>query len=306
MPSFLFFNVQATPVDNQKEIGVSGYCQVTNQLKNNTSIAYQGKNINTIAFPLRNDMFFAPDVIHLSDDKKYAYGKFIKFDQASSLMNLYTKEVEFAGGNGTSAHQYYFDFVYDFESHILAISNEKQKLPSINELEKALCHLFSPVFSMHFDKHVCDVICLKSGSDLQKVFREAKFYQRAHVTLTISNSMKFKNAMEDEMRAKSIAKIDHVESSSPKGLMSDLTNSCKDYLTLATSLGHATITYWTGASDDLRKITYHMNDYPVKSSISSHKLDSAKENKWEMIKNLIKSALDSANPKKGKDDEDLN
>ncbi|WP_162788026.1 DUF4747 family protein [Chromobacterium haemolyticum] len=183
---FRYVNFQVLPVNSDGEIGAAGYSKIMLGLKGRKDVIFRERRLQEVAAVLRNDMFFYAYSIH--EESGYFYGQFLKYDLAEQVENIYTGEVEFNGGNGSSTHRFYFDYVFDCERHVFAIEEAGGRLPSAKELEKAIVHVFSPVVNELFPECVVEAVVLSEAGKLRDVFEKADGFYSAEVNVTYSNN----------------------------------------------------------------------------------------------------------------------
>ncbi|MCG8520859.1 MAG: DUF4747 family protein [Pseudomonadales bacterium] len=268
MAVFKFYNVQllAIDTDSHGEVGKEGYRRLFQSLAERMQSAKDEMALERVSGSLINDFFFAPFNIELKED--YAQGKFIKYDKVANVHNLYTEEDEFKGGKGSTSKRYGFEFVFDFESHTLAIQR-KNGLPSANPLMKVLSEIIVPVSQSDFPDYQLSIREMTSAQSLEKVFN-AEYYKRVKVEVTFSNSADLDDALlgeagllEKDFKGKNVHTVEHVEKPARKGFMSGLSNIAKPMLVIAARFGNADVSYQT----DGKWSSYHMKDYPVTEEV---------------------------------------
>ncbi|MBB5321173.1 DUF4747 family protein [Marinobacter oulmenensis] len=193
MAVFKFYNLQllALDTDSHGEVGKEGYRRLFQNLATRMQSAKDDMALERVSGSLVNDFYFAPFEVEIKEN--YAQGKFIKFDQVASVHNLYTEEDEFKGGKGSTSKRYGFPFVFDFESHTLAIQR-KRGLPSVNQLMKVLGDVIVPVSQTVFPEYQLSIREMTSAQSLEKVFN-AEYYKRVKVDVTFSNSADLDDAL---------------------------------------------------------------------------------------------------------------
>lgn len=268
MAVFKFYNVQllAIDTDTHGEVGKEGYKRLFQSLAARMQSAKDEMALEKVSGSLVNDFYFAP--FHIEIKEKFAQGKFIKYDKVVNVHNLYTEEDEFKGGKGSTSKRYGFEFVFDFESHTLAIQR-KNGLPSVNPLMKVLSDVIVPVSQAEFPDYQLSIHEMTSAQSLEKVFG-AEYYRRVKVDVTFSNSADLDDALlgeagllEKDFKGKNVHAIEHIEKPARNGFMSGLSNIVKPMLVIAARFGNADVSYQT----DGKWSNYHMKDYPVTEEV---------------------------------------
>lgn len=268
MAVFKFYNVQMLANDTSAhgEIGKEGYRKLFQALADRMQKAKDARALERVSGTLVNDFYFAPFVIDVKSD--YAQGKFIKYDKVDNVHNLYTEEDEFKGGNGSTSKRYGFHFVFDFESHTLAIRC-MNGLPSINPFIKVLSEIIVPVSQDLFPDYQLSIREMTSAQSLETVFN-AEYYKRVRVEVTFSNSADLDDVLlgeagllEKDFKGKNVHTVEHIEKPAKKGLMSGLSMITKPMLVIAARFGNADVAYQANG----KSATYHMKDHPVKEPV---------------------------------------
>ena len=132
MASFRLYNVQLLPLDTATtpEVGGEGYQKLFAALKDGIESAQRLKTLVEQSYRLPHDTHFAPFVVHA--DKGFAHGKWVKYQRAEAVVDLYTNQSLYTAGEGVAAvsNNYYFQFIFDYGTHRLAIEELGGKLPS--------------------------------------------------------------------------------------------------------------------------------------------------------------------------------
>lgn len=236
MSKYRFYNISLLPQNvQQEEVGVKGYKSFFEIYKALVDEARQNKSFAPLAFPLRNEMFFA--FFNITIEEKYAYGTMVKYDQPESIVDLFSGESLATIQRGGSAHRYIFDFLFNFENHIFAINNKDGRLPSPSPFLKSFELFFNDIANNNFPNHVLEIGQITSSQAVEDAYNAAEKFKRGEVTVTFSNSTLFEEQIikevEAELKEKSIEKTTIIESSSPKGLMTDLSKYFKALLGIA-------------------------------------------------------------------------
>ncbi|WP_219847316.1 DUF4747 family protein [Burkholderia multivorans] len=285
MAGFRYYNVQLLPINvhERGDVGKKGYQTFFAGLKQRVVKAVQDRRVEAIAYGLRSGLLFSAFTVEPADD--YARGKFLKFDVAESVIDIYTSQTVFTASPGASAHPTYFRFAFDYDRHILAIEDTQGRLPSTGQLIKALSHLLEPVRSDLYPEYILTIDQLTASDAVQKVFKEAKGFRRVHVTVTFANSDKFVQSLQKELRDKNIHQVEHIEKASKGSLMDSPTEFGKFLLQIAQRYGNASINYVVGQGKTLKRKIFRMKDHPVRQILKEGK----KETEPQFIDRVFQS-----------------
>lgn len=266
MPKFKYYNVQLLPLDTNstQNIGPAGYKLLLNSIWDSVRLAIKAKHLESIAAPLRNDMYLVP--FHVAVGEDYAIGQLLKFNHIDALRDLYTGDELQKIGQGVTNKRLTFDFVFDFKRHILAISRTPG-LPSSRPLVEALAYLVEAQADEIFPQHTVRVIELTESESLEEVLR-ADGYKRVEVTVTFSNSEEteeeWERHLEQDLRDNNVHDVEHIERSDKNTHMNGMSEVARGLVGLATKYGNATIRY----IKDQTSILYQMKDHPVMIDIN--------------------------------------
>jgi hypothetical protein len=285
MAGFRYYNVQLLPINVRErgDVGKTGYQAFFAGLKQRVFNAVQDRRVEAIAYGLRNGLLFSAFTIAPEDD--YARGKFLKFDVAESVIDIYTSQTVFTASAGASAHPTYFRFAFDYDRHILAIEDTLNRLPSTGQFIKALSHLLEPVRAEFFPEYILTIDQLAASEAVQKVFDEAKGFRRVHVTVTFANSDKFVQTLQKELREKNIHLVEHTEKANKDSLMDSPTDFGKLLLQIAQRYGNASINYVVGQGKSMKRKVFRMKDHPVRQVLKERK----KETEPQFIERVFHS-----------------
>ncbi|MBB4515712.1 DUF4747 family protein [Paraburkholderia fungorum] len=263
--------MQLLPINSHKQgdVGKEGYRKFFAGLRERVAVAVQQRKVEGIAYGLRSGMLFSAFTVEPAAD--YARGKFLKFDVAESVIDIYTSQTVFKASPGASAHPIYFRFAFDYDRHILAVEDTLGRLPSTGQFIKALSHLLEPVRGKLFPEHRLTIDQLTASEAVQKVFDEAQGFRRVHVTVTFANSDKFVRALQKELRDNNIHKVEHIERSDKDSLMDSPTEFGKILLQIAQRYGNASINYVVGAGKSMKRKIFRMKDHPVRQVLKEGK-----------------------------------
>lgn len=261
MPQFKYYNVQLLPLNTKTtgNVGVEGYRELFRAVGESVRTAIKEKQLESIAAPLRNDMYFVPFRVNIGTE--FACGEFLKFNHIDALRDLYTGDEVQRVGHGVTNKRYSFDFAFDFKRHILAIARAKG-LPTANPLIEAIDTIVTDRASALFPQHTVRVIELTESESLEAALT-AEGYKRVEVTVTFSNSdeteEELESILEQDLRENNVHDVQHVEKSAKDTSMSGMSRMARGLVGLATKYGNATIRY---IKDQTTKL-YQMKDHPV-------------------------------------------
>ncbi|MCR9397248.1 DUF4747 family protein [Vibrio alginolyticus] len=263
------------------EVGAEGYTRLFTALREQLIDMRDKKlKLRSIAIKMRGEMFFAPYSVDIkeyaSEDpnvpNKIIHGYFLKFDDVDTLVNTSSGELEYKSKGDTSNKRFELEFVFDPNTHTLAIQ-DKRGLPTRTPLIEALDELLGGHAHRLFQEHRLEIDELTSADSLKQFLElPKKGYKSYNGYITFSNSGDFRDLLEEELREdaeemeqelkdKNVAKWEVKFRSFKDGLMNDLPHSAKVQMALATQYGNAESTY-TDADGNSQK--YHMEDYPVR------------------------------------------
>lgn len=273
MSSYRYYNIQLLPLNNRTTalVGINGYRSLFEQLGTRAKREIEKRSLEYMAYELRNEMYFAPFTVHDTARDEYCFGQFVKFDVAKSVKNLYTKKLEFEGGPGSTAHPFYFRFVFDYRKHILAIEDTKGRLPAPSQLINAFYHLLDSIAHEHFPSYRLDVQQLASDEALELVLKNAVGYRRIDVSITYSNSDELLDELLKEITELGIHKTTHTEAAAKGEYIERPSRVGLALLDAAKKFGNATVTYLEEANEKLKQRVFQMRDHPVKIVIPEGK-----------------------------------
>lgn len=244
---------------------------------------------------MRGGTHFCIRTLNISE--KYAYGKFIKFDDALDISDSLTGEQQYKAKSTDSSKRYEFMFVFDYERHILAVQ-DKRGLPTKNTLVKCIRGVFEFV-TCSMNGYSLKINELSLASSIDEVLCEGNTFNTATISLTFSNSQQFASAMskrmkelEKELKEKHVVERVILEKSDENSPMSSLTDEATAMLGLAPKYGNAKVSFNT--PDGVKK-RYQMTDHPVRLLVADFFNDAISGSPGKMVrkkKSLIDFALD--------------
>nr|WP_232917423.1 DUF4747 family protein [Pseudomonas syringae] len=233
------------PANSKKirEVGIAGYKKLFEGLNHSTIQAFKKKNINVISFPLANDTFFAPASNIVTDD--HAYGQFLKYDRSDSVDDLYSNKKLFQASPGTFpvANRFSFDYVFDYETHRLAVAELSGRLPKPWICNDAILSFLDPVAASMFPDYVLTVNVVSDPTELQSVLSSAEGFKSVNATLTFPNGHRLGRHLQ-ELKDNNVHHL-KVEAStgSKDSVMPNLPEFLKEMVEASTDYGKTSIAY---------------------------------------------------------------
>lgn len=273
MSAFRIYNIQLLPLNTKKteEVGVEGYLNLFELLQKRVSTRIKDKKIIDYSDPLVNDTFICPFTIHRSLDRRYSYGEFIKYHKASEVLDIFTQTTLYSADarSGAVSNIYLFRFVFDHETHRLAIEEQGGKLPNVVRFLKTLEFFLKPIADDYFQDYTLTINLVSDNKQLQQVLKEASYYSKVHVRLTFPNGPL--NEVLKELKDNNVHRVEHSASSERGAMMPGLTKYTKSLLENASKFGEASITYYKNASkttvEKLNRFTFKTKNFPIKISL---------------------------------------
>lgn len=265
MASFRLFNIQLLPLDTAKtpEVGVEGYQRLFATLKENIESAQRLKTLADQSYKLPHDTHFAPFVVHA--DKGFAHGKWVKYQRAEAVVDLYTNESLYTAGEGVAAvsNNHYFQFVFDYVTHRFAIEELQGKLPSSASVVKALDSTLRPVADQAFPEHVLTVNLISEKKALEEALAEATGFRSVEVKVTFPNGPEL-SARLRELKENNVHVVRAQASSEKDAVMPSLPDFILDLVKASTNYGQSKFTY---VRDKLRRGKFSTEAFPQKVAV---------------------------------------
>jgi hypothetical protein len=133
MASFRLYNIQLLPLDTARtpEVGVAGYKKLFEHLGAAIKAAHGAKTLVESSFKLPHDTYFAPFTVQAR--ATFAEGKWVKYQKAESVVDLYTNKNLFTAADGDApvSNTYLFRFSSTLKHIVLRLksSEESYRLP---------------------------------------------------------------------------------------------------------------------------------------------------------------------------------
>jgi hypothetical protein len=244
MASFRLYNIQLLPLDTHRtpEVGEAGYKKLFEQLEAARKAAHTTKTLVESSYKLPHDTYFAPFTIF--SRAKFAEGKWVKYQKAESVVDLYTSKSLFTAAEGDApvSNNYLFRFLFDYEAHRLAVEELGGKLPSAGSMQKALLSLLEPVAQANFPEHTLTVNLVSESKALEQALGEATGFRRVDVSLTFPNGRELSQRLR-EMKENNVHVVKAEASSNKGALMPHLPEFILELVKASTDYGRSTFTY---------------------------------------------------------------
>lgn len=244
MASFRLYNVQLLPLDTATtpEVGPDGYRRLLVALKEGIESAQRLKTLEEQSYRLLHDTHLAPFTVH--DGDGFAHGKWVKYQRAEAVVDLYTNESLYTAAAGVAAvsNNYYFRFIFDYATHRMAIEELGTKLPSPFTFMKALESTLRPVADANFPEHVLTVNLVSEPKALNDALAEATGFRKVEVKVTFPNGPEL-SARLRELKDNNVHVVKAEASSEKDALMPHLPDFILDLVRASTDYGQSKFTY---------------------------------------------------------------
>lgn len=244
MASFRLYNIQLLPLDTShtREVGVAGYKKLFEELEVARKAAHTTKTLVEASYKLPHDTYFAAFTIF--PRAKFAEGKWVKYQKAESVVDLYTSKTLFAAAEGDApvSNTYLFRFLFDYEAHRLAVEELGGKLPSSGTMQKALFSQLEPIAQAHFPEHTLTVNLVSESKALEQALEEATGFRRVDVSLTFPNGHELTKRLR-EMKDNNVHVVKAEASSNKGALMPHIPEFILELVRASTDYGRSKFTY---------------------------------------------------------------
>lgn len=283
MASFIVFNVQLLPVDTTKisEVGVVGYKRLLDGLHDLTVDAFKKKQINAISYSLLNDAYMAPRSTITTED--HAYGEWLKYNVGEDIEDLYSNTKLFTATKGTFpiANRHTFDYVFDFQTHRLAIQEVSGKLPSPDVCINIFESTFRKIADAFFPNHVLKINLISDPTKLEQIFNTAAGYKSVKTTLTFPNGHRLGNQLQ-ELKDNNVHHLKVEASTGSKDTaMPTLPAFLKQLVEASVEYGQTSLAYLNEAGGKLMR--YASSSYPLKIKLRQKKDEQPAEMRRRVI-----------------------
>ena len=273
MAVFKFYNVQMLPLKaGGKNIGINGYKHIFEVIQGKVENCLKIGNLADVAFVLRNDFHIAPKTVEVRDD--IAFGTFMKYDEVHKIVGTLSDEEKYVSNGGDSSKKFDYDFVFDFNKHILAI-HDAVALPAASVICRFIEELIDNSVAQIYPEHRISVTEMTDAESLDKLFDEAQSYKKVEVDVTFSNSEEWdalfdediSSEIEKELKEKGIDAVKHEEKAAKQSTMTLPSNYALGCLGLACKYGNAQVTY---VGHDGKRGTYKMLEHSIKETVEEY------------------------------------
>ncbi|WP_062389429.1 DUF4747 family protein [Pseudomonas abietaniphila] len=286
MASFIVYNIQLLPANtsNTKEVGADGYKKLFEGLHKRTIQAFKQKKLSDISYVLAPDTYFAPRSTICDDG--FAYGEWIKYHKSDSVEDLYSNQTLFQAAKGTFpvANRISFDYVFDYESHRMAISESGGRLPRPSVCNQALEEIFSQFAMSIFPRHVLKINLVSDPTELESILKNAEGFKFVSTTLTFPNGHRLSKQLQ-ELKDKNVhtLKVD-ASTESKESAMPSLPDFLKDMVEASVSYGKTSLSYIMEAGGKLYR--YTSSKYPLKIKVRMKKSEQPAELRLRVVQAL--------------------
>lgn len=248
------YNIQLLPLDHKKtgEAGEVRYLQLFEGLNKEVTRTIKARRLVTDAQALVNDSFFAAlnceqhSIKATAGRKKseFVIGRFIKFHQAGEVEDLYTKATLFKAQEGQSAiaNRKEFIYIFDPQSHWLAIEEQSGRLPNHKAVEQALIHYLQPIAESLFPDYTLQANLVSRTDQLNEVLARAVGFTKIDVDITFKNGPTQDEVLLD-MAKNSLHRLRVTATSERGSHMPKMPETIDGIVRNAAQYGSASITY---------------------------------------------------------------
>jgi hypothetical protein len=251
---FRIYNIQLLPLDHEKtsDAGKDRYLKLFYTLNEEVTQTIKSKRLLTDAKALINDSFFAAlnnehhalKIVKTNTAHDFVIGRFIKFHQAGEVEDLYTKATIFKAQDGQSAiaNRREFIYIFDPETHWLAIDEQNGRLPNQRAFEEALNHYLKPVADSIFPDYILKVNLVSRTDELNAVLERAIGFTKIEVDITFKNGSTQNEVLQD-MARNSLHRLRVTATSERGSHMPRMPETIDGIVRNAAQYGSASITY---------------------------------------------------------------
>lgn len=272
MACFRIYNIQLLPINSEEtgEIGKRGYRLLFKTLKKKVVQAIEDRDLDPLAYSLQNDTKFVPFTISIRG--KYATGEWIKYQNADKLWDLYSAENLYEKEQGTVpiANQKNFTFLFDYEYHRFAITENGTSLPGIKSCREALIETFEKISSELFPNHTLTVNLVSDSKKLDEVLNNEFGFKRAEASITFANGSELTKQLR-ELKRNNVHKAEAKVSTASGGIMKAIPEFLREMIEAAPEYGRAKITYLEKVGKKLKSSTFSTEAHPQKIRLRKKK-----------------------------------
>lgn len=246
------YNIQLLPLDHSQtgDAGEARYIELFSQFNESVTQSIRARRLVTDAKPLINDSFFAAlncekhVFKQLKERHNFIVGRFIKFNQAGEVEDLYTKATLFKAQKGQDAVANRKEFLYLFDpvSHWIGIEEQGGRLPNHGAIKAALEQYLQPIADRHFPDYTLTVNLVSKREELNAVLERAVGFTKIEVDITFKNGPTQDEVLQD-MAANSLHRLRISASSNRGSHMPRVPETIDGIVRNAPQYGQASITY---------------------------------------------------------------
>lgn len=274
MSKYLVFNIQLLPLNDVEtpEVGQEGYLKLFSLLNQEVTSTLKARALLSTAMSLVHDTFFAPLNSRESNSfpepkgqgkKPFVIGQFIKFTKADFVEDLYTRKTLFqqTGEENAISGRREFSFIFNPETHWIAIENKNGRLPSPHILINALERFFGPIVGNSFPKYTLTVNLVSRRDELFSVLDRAKGFSRIEVELTFKNGPTGDQVL-DDFAASRLHKLHLKATAARGGLMPKVPETIEGIVHNVPNYGSASIGFVEEVDGKRVRSTYQSENSP--------------------------------------------
>ena len=298
MATFRLYNIQLLPLDTHKtpEVGRDGYRRLFQKFQEATTNSYRGKRMAKEAKPLIHDTFICPFTVH--PDEKMAHGSFLKFHNAATVTEFYSKERLFEAERGTTpvSNQRYFRFIFDYSEHRLAIEENNNRLPSPDVMMETLEYFLHPLANRNFPDHVLTVNLISDEHSLMEALDPDNEFGPVKVKLVFPNSRGLNHTLR-ELKDNNVHHIEASVSPARGARINRLPKYIYELLEKAPDLGEATVVFFKKTLKDkaaqaFKRMTYSTKSHPRRITVRPKK-DETEESFLRRVLGVMKGRAEN-------------
>lgn len=305
MSNFIIFNIQLLKASKNAnvEAGEDRYLKLFKGFEIYFKSAINKKRVLDKSYKLQNNAFFSlthSDILEIEftqnrikTKKNVAIGSFEKFNEASEVEELYSREILFKQELNQTAvsNRKLFNFIFDPISHWIAIEDLEGKLPSTNHLEKALFKFLNPIATLYFKDYSLNINLISKRNTLEEVLSSATGFKNIYAKISFKNGPQSHGIL-DEMALNRVQTLEVSASSAPKDSMNKMPHLVEEIVKNSSNYGESKIRY-VKQEDGKDKIeTYNSKNNPDKIFMKKQEGETLKEYLTRVLKKLIRKSKD--------------
>ncbi len=305
MSNFIVFNIQLLKASKNAnlEAGEDRYLKLFKGFGIYFKFVITKKRVFEKSYKLQNNAFFSLINSEISEiefiqnrikiKKLVAIGSFEKFNEASEVEELYSREILFKQSLNQTAisNRKFFNFIFDPKSHWIAIEDSEGKLPSPQILQKALFKFLDPIAKLYFKDYSLEINLISKKDTLEQVLSNAIGFKRVYAKISFKNGPKSPGIL-DEMAINRVNSLEISALSAPKDSMKKMPRIVEEVVKNSSTYGETSIRYVTQEDGRDKIDTYNSKNNPDKISMKKQEGETLKEYLIRVYKKLIKKSKD--------------